>query len=151
VRIVEERADGQAVRRARAGHGQAGEGGITGDWERHGFPPGSPPDFRCRMGATGFIFKASCVSASFCMVQDTAPKACGPFWGSVVPSTVQVLPFHDSASVWMVKVPLPLLNWPVAMHVFAAGQEMPAKLLLAAPGGTGTARSQQKNSTICVA
>src|SRR5215467_8287645 len=33
------------------------------------------------------------------LVQDTAPKAWGPFWGSVVASRVQVLPSHDSASV----------------------------------------------------
>jgi hypothetical protein len=30
------------------------------------------------------------------------------------------------------------MNRPVAMHAPAAGQEMPAKLLLTAPGGTGT-------------
>src|SRR5215470_6949056 len=72
------------------------------------------------------------------LVQDTAPRACGPFWGSVVASRVQVLPSHDSASVWTVKVPLAVSNRPVAMHVLAAGQEMPAKLLLTAPGGTIT-------------
>jgi hypothetical protein len=84
----------------------------------------------------GLTAKRPAVMHAVALVQDTPPKACGPSAGSVVASRVQVLPSHDSASVWT--VPVLVLNWPVAMHAFAAGQEMPAKLLLTAPGGTIT-------------
>jgi len=50
-----------------------------------------------------------------------------------------------------VKVPLAVLNRPVAMHAFAAGQEMPAKLLLTAPGGTITGSAVQAAPFHCSA
>jgi hypothetical protein len=82
----------------------------------------------------GLAAKTPAAMHAVALVQDTAPNACGPSGGSVVASRVHALPFHDSASAC---TPLLVSNRPVAMHTPAAGQEMPAKLLLTAPGGTG--------------